>query len=74
MDEIADRTLVNPSGLDSVVEGGPQLVKGVKNKALLIDGRTQWLRVTGGGHRQECMGDLSRCEKGNVRNIFSSEI
>nr|KAG5710230.1 hypothetical protein BaRGS_006749 [Batillaria attramentaria] len=64
MDEIDDRALVNPSGLDSVVEGGAQLTQGVRDKALLIDGRTQWLRVTGAGHRRECMGDLARCEKG----------
>ena len=66
MDEVQDKTLVNPSGLDSLVEGGARLTSGVKNNALLIDGRSQWLRVTGGGHRRECMGDLARCDKGGV--------
>ena len=64
MDKLKDKTLVNPSGLDSLVEGGAQLTSGVKNNALLINGRSQWLRVTGGGHRRECMGDLARCDKG----------
>ncbi|XP_070182663.1 neurexin 1-like [Littorina saxatilis] len=64
MDQVEDKTLVNPSGLDSLVEGRPQLTTGVKENALLIDGRSQYLRVTGGGHRRECLGDLARCDKG----------
>lgn len=64
MDEIVDGAVVNPSGLDSVVEGGAQLTQGVRRNALVIDGRSQWLRVTGAPHRLECMGDLARCDKG----------
>lgn len=64
MDVIKDGTVENLSGLDSVVQGGPKLIPGVRGNALLLDGRSQWLRVTGAGHRKECMGDLARCDRG----------
>ncbi|XP_076459006.1 uncharacterized protein LOC143292527 isoform X2 [Babylonia areolata] len=70
MDEVVDGTLVNPSGLDSLVEGGAQLTRGVRDQALMLDGRTQWLRVAGADHRRECFGDLARCEKGYYMGLW----
>ena len=70
MDEVVEGTLVNPSGLDSVVQGSPQLIAGVRGQALLLNGRDQWVRVTGGAHRRECMGDLARCDKGERTRLL----
>ena len=64
MDVLDGIALVNPSGLDSVVEGHPDLVEGVFGQALQLQVGRQWLRVTGGSHRSGCMGNLSRCEQG----------
>ena len=66
MDKIQDETLVNPSGLDAKVSGNPTLVPGVVDKALKIDGRTQKIKVSGPGHRNECFGNLRLCDTGKV--------
>ncbi|KAL8587816.1 hypothetical protein ACOMHN_021034 [Nucella lapillus] len=70
MDAVVEGTLLNPSGLDSLVQGGARLVPGVRGQALLLDGRSQWLRVTGADHRRECFGDLARCDKGYYMGLW----
>jgi len=64
MDAIKGRLLVNPSGLDSIVHHRPARVRGALNGAIQIDGKSQWVEVTGPGHRYECFGDLSLCPEG----------
>ncbi|BFZ21895.1 hypothetical protein BsWGS_24934 [Bradybaena similaris] len=60
-----DRDFVhNPSGLDARVYGNPELVRGIHEMALRLDGRSQWVRVSGPGHKKECFGDLDHCPKG----------
>ncbi|XP_055869522.1 uncharacterized protein LOC106070898 isoform X3 [Biomphalaria glabrata] len=64
MDSIRGDIIQNPSGLDAKVYGGADLVRGVHEMALKIDGVSQWLRVTGAAHKGECFGDLSHCSNG----------
>ncbi|KAH9500063.1 hypothetical protein Btru_076507 [Bulinus truncatus] len=64
MDNIENDIVQNPQRLDSRVYGNPRLVRGVREMALRLDGITQWLRVDGPAHKEECFGDLSHCPKG----------
>lgn len=66
MDRVRDETLLNPSGLDAKIVGSPSLVPGVIDKAIEIDGRTQMIKVSGPGHRNECFGNLKLCKDGKV--------
>ena len=66
MDEIKYSILQNPSGLDATVYGQPISIKGAKNNALLIDGKNQYLKVSGRRHRKECLGDLELCFEGKM--------
>ena len=70
MDAVQDDTLVNPSGLDAKVTGDPDLVSGVVSKAIKIDGRTQKIKVSGPGHRNECFGNLKLCSNGIIALWF----
>ena len=70
MDRVRDETLVNPSGLDAKVTGNPEIVAGVVDKAMKIDGRTQKITVSGPGHRNECFGNLKLCKHGKVKDFF----
>ncbi|GFR98028.1 LOW QUALITY PROTEIN: neurexin-2-alpha, partial [Elysia marginata] len=64
MDRVDRDLIVNPSGLDSRVYGGPSLVNGVHSSAIQLDGRGQYVRVAGPYHKRECFGDLDHCPKG----------
>jgi len=63
--------IVNPSGLDARLYGPLTLVDGPRGDGggggggLLVDGRDSFIRVTGPGHRHECLGDLNYCPDGN---------
>ena len=56
--------VVNPSGLDARLTGRTTFVDGPRHRALLVDGRSSFIRVTGPGHRHECFGDLHNCPDG----------
>jgi len=73
MDEIKNKILQNPSGLDATVYGQPRTVKGAKGNALQINGQQQYLKVSGKRHRRECLGDLELCFEGNVCYFEQSE-
>ncbi|CAL1547650.1 unnamed protein product [Lymnaea stagnalis] len=64
MDIIDGDLIQNPSGLASRVYGNPELVQGVHEMALKLDGRSQWIRVSGPDHKTECFGDLAHCPTG----------
>lgn len=64
MDSYKQNIIQNPSGLDSTVYGKPRLVQGAKNNALLVDGRREYIKVSGRRHRRECLGDLQLCYEG----------
>ncbi|CAG5122159.1 unnamed protein product, partial [Candidula unifasciata] len=66
MDSLDKDLIHNPSGLDARVYGNPQMVRGIHEMALRLDGRSQWIRVSGPGHKKECFGDLDHCPKGNI--------
>ncbi|XP_052814372.1 uncharacterized protein LOC128241470 isoform X5 [Mya arenaria] len=69
-DRMSEGQLVNPSGLDARVTGRPRLVPGVQGNALKVDCSSESVKVTGPGHRQECMGDLSLCPSGYTIGLW----
>ena len=65
MDSVeAGNRIVNPSGLDARVSGQTTFVSGARWRALLVDGRDSFVRVSGAAHRHECFGDLDNCPSG----------
>ncbi|KAL3854429.1 hypothetical protein ACJMK2_013699, partial [Sinanodonta woodiana] len=70
MDTINGETLENPSGLDTRVIGQPQTGLGVMLNSLTIEGKTQWIKVSGPGHRTECFGDLDLCPLGYTLSMW----
>ena len=70
MDSVYGEMLINPSGLDSSAIGRPKFTRGIINKALVMDTRHQYIKVTGPGHRYECLGDLDLCPLGMLVFIF----
>ena len=68
---LADLTIDNPSGLDALSFGGPQLQDGILGRAIRLDNRNQYIEVAGPGHRDECFGDLDKCSDGECYVAFS---
>ena len=64
MDIMLGTTIINPSGLDASAVGSPSLVRGVSARAVELDTPTQYVKVSGPGHRYECFGDLDLCNLG----------
>ena len=64
MDIMLGTTIINPSGLDASAVGSPSLVRGVSGRAVELDTPTQYVKVSGPGHRYECFGDLDLCNLG----------
>lgn len=64
MDQILETTIINPSGMDTSAIGNVQLVDGVTNQAIKLDGQNSYVRIAGPGHRYECFGDLDLCPMG----------
>lgn len=64
MDEIKLQRLVNPSGLDAKAYGSPALHGGIRNRAVVLDGKDKYIQVSGPAHRFECFGDLDLCPSG----------
>ena len=59
--------VLNPSGLDARLSGHATFVSGARYRALLVDGRDSFIRVSGPGHRHECFGDIDKCPNGRSR-------
>ena len=66
-------TIINPSGLDASAVGSPSLVKGVSGRAVELDTPTQYVKVSGPGHRYECFGDLDLCNLGKNLSCNKTE-
>lgn len=64
MDEIRAQRLVNPSGLDAMAYGSPALHEGIRSRAVALDGKDKYVKVSGQAHRSECFGDLDLCTSG----------
>ena len=64
MDIMLGTTIINPSGLDASAVGSPSLVRGVSGRAVELDTPSQYVKVSGPGHRYECFGDLDLCNLG----------
>ena len=64
MDIMLGTTIINPLGLDASAVGSPSLVRGVSGRAVELDTPTQYVKVSGPGHRYECFGDLDLCNLG----------
>lgn len=69
MDEIKVQRLVNPSGLDAKAYGSPTFRRGIRNQALVLDGKDKYIRVSGPAHRSECFGDLDQCPSGKLYSL-----
>jgi len=71
MDRITGNRIANPSGLDARVSGDATFVSGARDRGLMVDGSDSFIRVSGPGHRHECLGDISRCPngRGSVVNL-----
>lgn len=64
MDALRGRNIDNPSGLEATVSGSPQMVPGILENAIQVNGRSSFVRVAGPSHRSECFGDLDLCPHG----------
>jgi hypothetical protein len=64
MDLISLNTIINPSGLDAKVMGTAMQVPGIINDAMQVDGKNNYIQVSGPSHRYECLGDLDKCQLG----------
>ncbi len=74
MDHRVGAVLTNPSGLDARVIGNPEMVPGILDRAIRVDGRDDYIQVVGPGHRDECFGDLDLCPLGRLTQCGSVRI